>query len=153
DLGVPIGANMMEHKGTVKFGALIQRFKAIPGPAGPNSFNMVNSKSASVASRFFKADSYVHTAGKAIGKGFIGVGFGLGMYDDIRKKDKTWGEATTHNVVATGIGVGTTTGATAGLTTLTAFFLGSNPVGWAAVGVVAAGTAIGVGLKIGRAHV
>src|SRR5690625_181087 len=36
DLGVPIGASMMEHKGTAKFGALIQRFKAIPGPAGPN---------------------------------------------------------------------------------------------------------------------
>src|SRR5699024_8446552 len=144
DLGVPVGASMMEQKGTVKFGALIQRFKAIPGPAGPNSFNMVNSKSERVASPFFKADSSVRTAGKAIGKGFIGLGFGLGMYADIAEKDKTWGEAITHNVVATGIGVGSTMGTATVLTTAATAVIGATPVGWAAVGIAAGATVVGV---------
>jgi len=146
DLGVPIGASTMEYKGTVKVGAFIQRFKAIPGPAGPKSFNMVNSKSAHVASPFFKADSPVRTAGKAIGKGFIGLGFGLGMYSDIAKKDKTWGEAITHNVVATGIGVGSTMGTATVLTTAATAVIGATPVGCAAVavGIAAGATVVGV---------
>ncbi|MGY0691183.1 T7SS effector LXG polymorphic toxin [Virgibacillus sp. FSP13] len=143
DLSVPIGASILEYKGTVKLGALIQRFKAIPGPAGPNSFSIVNAKSASAARPFFKADSYVRTAGRAIGKGFIGLGFGVGMYNDIANNDKTWGEATTHNVVATGIGIGATVVAK-GIITAGAVALGATPVGWAAVGIAAGATAVGV---------
>ncbi|WP_449354446.1 hypothetical protein ACUL41_15305 [Virgibacillus natechei] len=148
DLGVPIGASMLEHKGTNKLGALIQEIKATPGPTGPNSFNMVNQKSASVASHFFKADGFVRKAGSAIGKGFIGVGFGIGMANDMFIHDKTVGEATTHNVVATGIGVGATVAAKGALTA-GAVALGATPVGWAAVGIAAGATAVGVGLTVG----
>src|SRR5699024_11341129 len=103
-----------------KTGSLVHAFKAIQGPTGPKSFKMVNPTSARAATPIFKADSYVRTAGKAIGKGFIGLGFG----------------------------VGATTGTTAGLT-VAAAVLGFHPVGWAAIGIATAGAAVGVGATMG----
>lgn len=148
DLGVPIGASMLEYKGTVKLGTLIQKFRATPGPAGPNSFRMVNSKSATISKPFFKHDGFARKSGRAIGRGFIAFGFGYGMGVDLRN-GKTVGEATTHNTVATGLGWGTTAAAVKGLKVGTAFLIGANPASWAAVGIAAAGTAIGVGVTMG----
>ena len=70
--------------------------------------------------------------------GLIGLGFGLGMYDDIVNKDKTIGQAIVHNGLSTGL----TWGAGAATTALAVAAL-SNPVGWAAVGVAAASFAAG----------
>jgi hypothetical protein len=58
---------------------------------------------------------------------------------------ETGGEAITHNIMTTGIGVGATTTTTGVLTIAATVALGSNPVGWAAVGIAAVGTAVGVG--------
>lgn len=75
--------------------------------------------------------STVASIGKWGGRALVGLGFGLGMYDDITNKDKTVGQAVVHNGVSTGLSLGTATG----VATVATFILGSNPVGWAAVGV------------------
>lgn len=149
DLGVPIGASLMQHKGSIRLGALIQGLKGIRGPKGPYSFKIINPKSARAAKPFIKADKYVRTAGKAVGRGFIGVGAAIGMYDDMHNKHMKAGEAITHNAAATGIGGGSTTVITSLLTLAVTAVIGSNPVGWAAIGIAAAGTAVGVGLTMG----
>ncbi len=60
--------------------------------------------------------------GKYLGKDIAGVGFGIGMYDDLANDDKTFGEALSHNGMTLAAGsTGTAVGA--GLAT---FVLGSN---------------------------
>lgn len=70
----------------------------------------------------------------------MGIGFGLGMYDDMANKDKTVGQAVVHNGLSTGIGWG------AGTLAAAAFF-GSNPIGWAAVGAGATAFLVGAGVS------
>ena len=76
--------------------------------------------------------------GKAVGPAFGAAGMGYGVYDDLANNDKTAGEALAHNGTSLMVGVGTTVGL--GL-------LVSNPVGWAAAGVVAAGAVATVGFE------
>lgn len=86
----------------------------------------------------------VHTGSKVTsfatraGYGLMAVGFGLGMYDDMVNKDKNWGQALVHNGLSTGLSFGAGVGTSA----LIAFALGSNPIGWTAVGVAATAFAV-----------
>lgn len=48
----------------------------------------------------------VSNIGKGGGYTTMGVGFDLGMYDDLANNNKTIGEATAHNGLTTGAGVG-----------------------------------------------
>ena len=63
-------------------------------------------------------------------KGVAGVGFGIGMYDDLANDNKTFGEALSHNGMTLAAGSVAAFGVAA---------LVSNPVGWAVVGILTAG--------------
>ncbi|MQH80030.1 transposase, partial [Escherichia coli] len=76
--------------------------------------------------------------GKYLGKGVAGVGFGIGMYDDLANDDKTFGEALSHNGMTLAAG----SGAGAVVTVGASILLGSNPVGWAVIGGFVAGTLV-----------
>ncbi|WP_077596322.1 T7SS effector LXG polymorphic toxin [Oceanobacillus kimchii] len=67
--------------------------------------------------------------GKAAGPAFGTIGFGYGMYTDTLNNDKSVGEAYAHNLSSLLAGVGATA--------MASFFV-SNPVGWAAAGIMAA---------------
>ncbi|UQW81647.1 hypothetical protein MNY58_00600 [Staphylococcus edaphicus] len=81
--------------------------------------------------------------GKFGGTTMIGVGFGLGMYDDLKNENKTVGEATAHNTLTTGAGIGASLAAGVGIT-----FLVSNPAGWAVLGGIAIGAGVAFGADI-----
>lgn len=76
--------------------------------------------------------------GKWGGRALMGIGFGLGMYDDMANKDKTVGQAVVHNGLSTGIGWGAAV--TSAVTSALAL---SNPVGLATIGIAAVGFAAG----------
>ncbi len=57
-------------------------------PSGPNSFVEVKRTSGNV---FIENGSKFAKGGKYLGKGVAGVGFGIGMYDDLANDDKTFG--------------------------------------------------------------
>ena len=78
--------------------------------------------------------SKIANVGKVVGYGLMGLGFGLGVYDDLVHNDKSWGQAIVHNGLSTGLSWG------AGVWAAVTVF-GSNPIGWAALG----GSAIGFG--------
>ncbi|MFV8213876.1 hypothetical protein ACMZ6Y_07740, partial [Streptococcus pluranimalium] len=78
--------------------------------------------------------SNITSVGKGVGGVLTGLGFGLGMYNDIVNNDKTVGQALVHNGLSTGLSWGT-----ASLVGL-AF---TNPVGWVAVGAGALSLAAG----------
>ncbi|MFU2181732.1 hypothetical protein ACM0P9_05605 [Streptococcus pluranimalium] len=78
--------------------------------------------------------SNITSVGKGVGGVLTGLGFGLGMYNDIVNNDKTVGQALVHNGLSLGVGLGAASGASY---LATAFIFGSNPVGWAAVGLAA----------------
>jgi hypothetical protein len=82
--------------------------------------------------------------GKMIGGAATAIGFGFGMYDDVYNQDKTWGEATTHNVAAIGAGAA---GGAVGYW-LTGAFLVSNPGGWAIAAGIGAGALATLGFNI-----
>lgn len=130
DIGLDITSTLLEQGGinASKFGVFINTAGGVKGPAGPNSFVEVKRTSGNV---FIENGSKFAKGGKYLGKGVAGVGFGLGMYDDMANDDKTVGEALSHNGMTLAAGVGTTA--------LITVFLGSNPVGIA----VLAGFALG----------
>lgn len=135
DIGLDITSTLLEQGGinASKFGVFINTAGGVKGPAGPNSFVEVKRTSGNV---FIENGSKFAKGGKYLGKGVAGVGFGIGMYDDLANDDKTFGEALSHNALTTGIGTG------AGIaTSATIVALASNPVGWAALG----GLAVGIG--------
>lgn len=105
------------------------------GPAGPNSFVEVKRTSGNV---FIENGSKFAKGGKYLGKGVAGVGFGIGMYDDLANDDKTFGEALSHNGMTLAAG----SGAGAVVTVGASILLGSNPVGWAVIGGFVAGTLV-----------
>ncbi|WP_191904747.1 hypothetical protein [Staphylococcus epidermidis] len=119
-----VGFNMQKFAGVLTYGG----FK---GPKGKNSFVQVTNKSGN---QMIKHGRLVSNIGKAGGYTTMGVGFGLGMYDDLANNNKTIGEATAHNGLTTGAGVGASLETTA--------LLSSNPIGWAILGGIAAGTLI-----------
>lgn len=128
DIGLDITSTLLEQGGinASKFGVFINTAGGVKGPAGPNSFVEVKRTSGNV---FIENGSKFAKGGKYLGKGVAGVGFGIGMYDDMANDDKTVGEALSHNALTTGIGIG----AGAGMTATIALFA-SNPVGWAVIG-------------------
>ncbi len=133
DIGLDITSTLLEQGGinASKFGVFINTAGGVKGPAGPNSFVEVKRTSGNV---FIENGSKFAKGGKYLGKGVAGVGFGIGMYDDMANDDKTVGEALSHNALTTGIGTG------AGIaTSVTIVALASNPVGWAALGGLAVG--------------
>ncbi len=133
DIGLDITSTLLEQGGinASKFGVFINTVGGVKGPAGPNSFVEVKRTSGNV---FIENGSKFAKGGKYLGKGVAGVGFGIGMYDDMANDDKTFGEVLSHNgmTLAAGAGVG------AVVTVGASILLGSNPVGWAIIGVLAA---------------
>ena len=129
--------------GIQRLGGLITILEGIKGPATTNAqgvstaFVLVNKNG--IGQAWAQAGSKAASFAKGAGYGLIGLGFGLGMYDDIVNKDKTVGQAIVHNGLSTGLTWGAGTLTTAVLTT----FVVSNPVGWAAAGVAAASVVAG----------
>ena len=120
----------MLGEGAVRFGGLIRRIKPlVSGPAGPNSFVIVNPQSIQNASNAVSAGSNISKYANRFGYALTGIGFGLGMYDDMVNKDMTLTEAVGHNSISTGISLAICAIGT-GLAALT-------PVGWMALGVMA----------------
>ncbi|CAC6192274.1 Phage protein [Staphylococcus aureus] len=106
------------------------------GPAGPNSFVEVKRTSGNV---FIENGSKFAKGGKYLGKGVAGVGFAIGMYDDMANDDKTVGEALSHNGMTLAAGSAMGTIVSVGIT-----MLASNPVGWAVLGGFAAATGFAI---------
>lgn len=79
---------------------------------------------------FIENGSKFVKGGKYLGKGVVGVGFGIGMYDDFVNDDKIFGEVLLYNgmmfVVGSGVGVVVIVGVL--------ILLGSNLVGWVVIG-------------------
>ena len=130
DLGLDITSNGVEQVGfnMQKFAGILNTYGGFRGPNTENSFIQVTNYSGN---QMIKHGRLVSNIGKAGGYTTMGVGFGLGMYDDLANNNKTIGEATAHNGFTTGVGVTASIGATVALS--------SNPVGWAIAGGIAAG--------------
>ncbi|SBC59411.1 Phage protein [Staphylococcus aureus] len=137
DIGLDITSTLLEQGGinASKFGVFINTADGVKGPAGPNSFVEVKRTSGNV---FIENGSKFAKGGKYLGKGVAGVGFGIGMYDDLANDDKTFGEALSHNGMTLAAG----SGAGAVVTVGASILLGSNPVGWAVIGGFVAGTLV-----------
>ncbi|HFQ1913208.1 T7SS effector LXG polymorphic toxin [Staphylococcus aureus] len=137
DIGLDITSTLLEQGGinASKFGVFINTVGGVKGPAGPNSFVEVKRTSGNV---FIENGSKFAKGGKYLGKGVAGVGFGIGMYDDMANDDKTFGEALSHNGMTLAAG----SGAGAVVTVGASILLGSNPVGWAVIGGFVAGTLV-----------
>ena len=129
DIGLDITSTVLEQGGinASKFGVFINTAGGVKGPAGPNSFVEVKRTSGNV---FIENGSKFAKGGKYLGKGVAGVGFGIGMYDDLANDNKTFGEALSHNGMTLAAGSVAAFGVAA---------LVSNPVGWAVVGILTAG--------------
>lgn len=129
----------------VRFGDFVVKSNIIAKSNSANGFIMMESSAApivSTGSKISSAGSKVSSFDKGAGYTLAGIGFGLGMYDDMANKGKSLEEATGHNVISTGIGLGTGLAVT-GIATL---ILGATPVGWAALAVGAISVGIGYGL-------
>ena len=120
----------MLGEGAVRFGGLIRRIKPlVSGPAGPNSFVIVNPQSIQKASDVVSAGSNISKYANRFGYALTGIGFGLGMYDDMVNKDMTLTEAVGHNSIATGISLA--------IGAIGTGLAAATPVGWMALGVMA----------------
>ena len=113
---------------------MLNTYGGFKGPEGKNSFVQVTNQSGN---QMIKHGRLVGTIGKAGGYTTMGIGFGLGMYEDLNNNNKTVGEATAHNGLTTGIGVGASA--------LAAIALSSTPIGWAILGGIAIGTLATIG--------
>ncbi|MYL40640.1 ribonuclease YeeF family protein [Virgibacillus salexigens] len=144
NLGVDITATTLQQVGygTTKFGGLINIISGIHGPSGSNSFVMINKRTARLSNSFIKNGENIRTAGKVLGRGFMAAGFGVGIYVDLAHKDKTVGEAISHNSAALGVGLGANILGKQAVTAVGTMILGTNPVGWAAIGGVVAGITV-----------
>lgn len=118
----------MLGEGAVRFGGLIRRIKPlVSGPAGPNSFVIVNPQSIQNASNAVSAGSNISKYANRFGYALTGIGFGLGMYDDMVNKDMTLTEAVGHNSISTGISLA--------IGAIGSLALAATPVGWGFAGV------------------
>ncbi|MBP2622605.1 hypothetical protein [Streptococcus oricebi] len=130
-----------------QLGAGIQRLgvaKILSGTKGPATMNalgqstsfVMNSQAQNNAGQnlIFKG-TRISNLGQYLGYGVMGIGLGVGIYNDITNENKTVGQAIVHNGISTGIGFG------AGTTVATVVF-GSNPAGWAVAGAFLLGTGV-----------
>nr|CDQ31149.1 Bacillus transposase protein [Virgibacillus halodenitrificans] len=142
DLGVNLTSATLEQIGlrTMEIGGLVNILTGKAGPTGPNSFVIRNEKTAKVSNAFINNGKSIRSVGKALGRGFMAAGVGIGMYEDLSHKNKTVGEAIAHNGAALGIGIGSNVIGSLGVKSIAAL-LGTNPGGWA----IAGGIALGLG--------
>ncbi|WP_208423180.1 T7SS effector LXG polymorphic toxin [Latilactobacillus fragifolii] len=90
-----------------KFGGMISVAEArMAGLAseGKNAFTMTSK--SSVGQAVLKSGRQIINDGKAVGRTLTGVGFGIGVLDDMFNKGKTLGQAIAHSGVATVLGIG-----------------------------------------------
>ncbi|NQM14681.1 hypothetical protein HO422_11515, partial [Streptococcus suis] len=126
--------------GIQRLGGLITVIEGIKGPATTaadgtsTAFVMLDDVANGAGQALVSHGSNITSVGKGVGGVLTGLGFGLGMYNDIVNNDKTVGQALVHNGLSTGLSWGT-----ASLVGL-AF---TNPVGWVAVGAGALSLAAG----------
>ncbi|MBC2006506.1 hypothetical protein IA868_01530 [Listeria welshimeri] len=116
------------------FGGAVVKYSGrigIAGPGGPGNFVML-SPQAVQASRW----------GAGLVKNTIraswvlaGVTTLIGIHDDMENNDKSLGQAVTHNVVGTGVAIGSSV--------LVGILVSSNPIGWG----FAAGVLVGAGFN------
>ncbi|WP_018932442.1 T7SS effector LXG polymorphic toxin [Gracilibacillus lacisalsi] len=85
----------------------------------------VGHAAAKTSNHLSDSGKFLLGAGKTLGRSFIAVSAGVGMYEDIFEKDKTIGEAVAHNLTSVGVGL---VGGAAGLGL--AGLLATNPIGW-----------------------
>ncbi|MGV3094248.1 hypothetical protein [Streptococcus pluranimalium] len=130
--------------GIQRLGGLITVIEGIKGPATTaadgtsTAFVMLDDVANGAGQALVSHGSNITSVGKGVGGVLTGLGFGLGMYNDIVNNDKTVGQALVHNGLSLGVSWGVGTGVSAGLTSMAASVLGSNPVGWTVVGIAAA---------------
>nr|WP_232806091.1 T7SS effector LXG polymorphic toxin [Staphylococcus caledonicus] len=133
DLGFDITSNGIEQVGfnIQKFAGVLNTYGGFQGPNSKNSFIQVTNQSGN---QMIKHGRIVSKIGKVGGYSTMGIGFSLGMYDDLTNNNKTIGEAVAHNGLTTGVGVGATIVATVALS--------STPVGWAILDGMATSTTL-----------
>ena len=87
--------------GVQRIGGLVSIFEGIRGPSTVDTngvstaFVIVNQ--SGVGQTLINNGSKLASWGKWGGRALTGIGFGLGMYDDMANKDKTVGQAVVHN--------------------------------------------------------
>lgn len=117
----------------------------IKGAGGPNDFIIPNQPLAESSRTWKSSGSALQTGGKVLGEVFKWGSFAYGWYEDVTKKDKTHGEALTHNGTSLAVGA-ISSGITTSALTAPLIVAGvSNPVGWAVLG----GMAVGLGVSFG----
>lgn len=132
--------------GIQRFGGLATILEGIKGPStfalngASTSFVLVNQNG--IGQALVQKGTNIANWGKWGGRALMGIGFGLGMYDDIVNKDKSIGQAVVHNGLSTGLSVG-------GGTLAAAVFFGSNPIGWAALAAGATTFLVGTAISLG----
>lgn len=115
----------------------IREKSAIKGPAVPNTFLMYDSDVYKSTQKWYQSGDILIKGSKIIGKSVPYLSAAYGVYDDMTK-NKTFGEAVSHNVASLGVGLGSS------------FMIGlalTNPGGWAILGTVAAGAVISTGFN------
>ncbi|MGT2763690.1 hypothetical protein ACVRYO_09810, partial [Streptococcus intermedius] len=143
-------ANIVEQLGlgVQRLGGLLSVLGGVKGPATVNAqgvstaFVLINKNG--VGQALARNGSKIASVGKWGGRALTGIGFGLGMFDDIANNSKSVGQATVHNGLSTGL----SWGAGAGTAAIGAFLV-SNPVGWAAAGIAAASFAASYVVNLG----
>ncbi|MBC1936479.1 hypothetical protein HCA69_08890 [Listeria grandensis] len=116
------------------FGGAIVKYSGrigISGPGGPGDFVMMAPKAVQ-ASKW--GAGLVKNAGRASWV-LAGVTTIIGIQDDMQNNDKSLGQAVTHNVVGTGLAIGSSI--------LVGALVSSNPIGWG----FAAGVLVGAGFN------
>ncbi|UEX90902.1 T7SS effector LXG polymorphic toxin [Staphylococcus ratti] len=138
DLGLDITSTLLEQLGlhSVRLGAFINTAGGLKGPEGPNSFRTIERSWGNI---FINHSGTWGKIGKYGSKSITGLGFGIGMYDDL-SDGRTVGEALSHNTFTLAAG--------AGGMALAGIFLGSNPVGWAVLGSFAVATLFSFGANL-----
>lgn len=77
DLSVDLISTAIEQSGVgvIKLGGLINIVTGIPGPAGNNSFVLVNSRTTKLASKIIRHGRILQGVGVTVGYGFAVAGF------------------------------------------------------------------------------
>jgi hypothetical protein len=140
DFSKDFTTNLIEQTGIMapQISAYINEKTGKKGPEGSGQFIMLNSKVEKFTRWLRIHKQTIEKTGKWLGRGVTALNFATGMHEDLTKKDKSIGEATTHNVASTTVSVASGYLGSAAI----AFALGSNPGGWAVLGGVAVGTVL-----------